>query len=106
MIFDNAYYAVSICMPSRVTMMTGRYISNHKVGFSPPYDYTLSEKDFADSYPARLKDAGYRTGFVGKFGFAVTEQAQRSSSPKGYDFKKHLYSIFDYFVGDGTHTWW
>ena len=103
-IFDRAFYAVSICMPSRVTMMTGRYLSNHKVGFSPPYDYTLSESDFADSYPAKLKEAGYRTGFIGKVGFAVTEKAVRPNTPKGYDFREHFTTTFDYFVGDGTHT--
>ena len=76
-IFNNAYYAVSIYMPSRVTMMTGRFISSHKVGFSTPYDYSLSQAHYADSYPVQLKKAGYRTGFVGKFGFNVTEEAQR-----------------------------
>ena len=102
--FDNAYYAVSICMPSRVTMLTGRYISNHQVGFSPPYNYTLSQAGFADSYPNQLKKAGYRTGFVGKVGFAVTDEAQRPNTPKGYNFEEHLTDYFDYFAGDGTHT--
>ena len=102
--FDNAYYAVSICMPSRVTMMTGRYISSHQVGFSPPYDRTLSQSDFRDSYPAQLKAAGYRTGFVGKFGFNVTETSRRPNGDKGYDFEKQLKEYFDFFAGDGTHT--
>lgn len=103
-IFDNAYYAVSICMPSRVTMMTGRYLSNHRVGFSPPYDHTLSQSDFRASYPAQLKQAGYRTGFVGKVGFSVTETSQRPNKVKGYDFEPHFKEHFDFFAGDGTHT--
>jgi len=102
--FDNAYYAVSICMPSRVTMMTGRYISNHQVGFSPPYNYTLSKSDFLDSYPSQMKKAGYRTGFVGKFGFSVTETPQRPNIDKSYDFGNHLKDQFDYFAADGTHA--
>ena len=102
--FDNAYYAVSICMPSRVTMLTGRYLSSHQVGFSPPTNYTLSQKDFRDSYPSQLKESGYRTGFIGKVGFAVTEQAQRPNSPKGYNFEEHFKDYFDFFAGDGTHT--
>ncbi len=67
-VFDNAYYAVAICMPSRTTVFTGRYFSDHLVGFSYPYNRTLPKEEFAQSYPALLKDAGYRTGFVGKFG--------------------------------------
>lgn len=103
-VFDNAYYAVAICMPSRVTMMTGRYFSSHRVGFSAPNNYTLSQSDFADSYPAQLRRAGYRTGFIGKFGFAVTAEAKRPNSPKGYRFEDHLKTTFDYFAGDGTHS--
>jgi arylsulfatase A-like enzyme len=54
-IFDKAYYAVAICMPSRVTMMTRRYNSNHQVSFVAPANYTLFQTDFAKSYPAILK---------------------------------------------------
>lgn len=103
-IFDNAYYTVAICKPSRVTMFTGRYFANHRVGFTAPFDYTLSHDGLADSYPAQLKKVGYRTGFVGKVGFAVTEEAERPGTPEGYDFEKHFKSTFDFFVGDGTHS--
>ena len=40
LVFDQAFYAVAICMPSRVTMMTGRHASSHRVGFVAPNDYT------------------------------------------------------------------
>tara|TARA_B110000967_G_scaffold208877_1_gene262613 strand:- start:1259 stop:2749 length:1491 start_codon:yes stop_codon:yes gene_type:complete len=69
--FDNAYYAVAICMPSRTTMFTGRYFADHRVGFTYPYNRTLPAEEFAESYPAKLKEAGYRTGFVGKFGIRL-----------------------------------
>ncbi|MEP3837795.1 MAG: sulfatase-like hydrolase/transferase [Algibacter sp.] len=101
-VFDNAYYAVAICMPSRVTMMTGRYNSNHRVGFVAPYDYTLSKADFKNSYPSMLKKAGYRTGFVGKVGFTVTEEAQRPSTPKEQFYKENMQSTFDFFAGSET----
>ena len=101
-VFDNAFYAVAICMPSRVTMMTGRYNSNHRVGFVAPDDYTLSQSDFAKSYPAMLKNAGYRTGFIGKVGFTVTEEAQRPSTPKAHFYKKNMGHVFDFFAGSET----
>ena len=37
-VFDNAYYAVAICMPSRATVMTGRYMASHQSGFTFPYN--------------------------------------------------------------------
>ncbi|KXX71182.1 sulfatase-like hydrolase/transferase [Flammeovirga sp. SJP92] len=100
--FDNAYYAVAICMPSRVTMMTGRFNSNHQVGFVAPTDYTLSQKDFSKSYPALLKKEGYRTGFIGKMGFTVTPKAVRPSTPKEQFYKENVGSVFDFFAGSET----
>ncbi|WP_082379267.1 sulfatase-like hydrolase/transferase [Pseudalgibacter alginicilyticus] len=102
-IFDNAFYAVAICMPSRVTMMTGRYNSNHKVGFVAPDDYTLSQADFSKSYPAILKNTGYRTGFIGKVGFTVTEEAVRPSTPKEHYYKEQMGGVFDFFAGSETY---
>ncbi|KAA5825233.1 sulfatase-like hydrolase/transferase [Algibacter amylolyticus] len=101
-VFDNAYYAVAICMPSRVTMMTGRYNSNHRVGFVAPDDYTLSQADFSKSYPAMLKKAGYRTGFIGKVGFTVTQETTRPSTPKKHFYKENMGTTFDFFAGSET----
>ncbi|SHJ76922.1 Arylsulfatase A [Reichenbachiella agariperforans] len=101
--FDNAYYAVAVCMPSRVTMLTGRYNSNHNVGFVAPNDYTLSQADFTKSYPALLKTAGYRTGFVGKVGFTVTNEATRPSTPKEHHYREQMGGVFDYFAGSETY---
>ncbi len=101
--FDKAFYAVAICMPSRVTMMTGRYNSNHRVGFVYPDNFTLSQADFAKGYPAILKRAGYRTGFIGKVGFTVSEKAQRPSTPKEHFYKENMGDVFDYFAGTETH---
>ncbi|MDP5079468.1 MAG: sulfatase [Opitutales bacterium] len=84
--FDNAFYAVAICMPSRATMFTGRYFSDHQSGFTYPYNRALTKEEFTDSYPAKLKDVGYRTGFVGKFGIRLEGSNQTAI--------EH----FDYFV--------
>lgn len=102
-IFDKAFYAVSICMPSRVTMMTGRHHSSHRVGFVAPDDYTLSQADFNKSYPAILKNAGYRTGFIGKVGFTVTEKAERPSTPSEHYYEEQMGGVFDFFAGSETH---
>ena len=70
-VFDNAYHAVAICKPSRATVMTGRYLASHQCGFVYPFDRVIPAKEFGDSYHAILKKAGYRSGFIGKFGFTV-----------------------------------
>lgn len=101
-VFDKAFNTVAICMPSRVTMMTGRYYSNHNVGFVAPYDFTLSKEDFAKSYPAQFKKEGYRTGFIGKVGFTVTNKATRPSTPKKHFYKEFMGKTFDFFAGSET----
>ncbi|MDQ8197874.1 sulfatase-like hydrolase/transferase [Pelagicoccus enzymogenes] len=101
-IFGNAIQAVAICMPSRVSVLTGRHYSSHRVGFVAPNDYTLSQADFNYSYPALLKAAGYRTGFIGKVGFTVTEKATRPSTPAQHFYKENMRQVFDYFAGAET----
>lgn len=82
--FDNAYHAVAICMPSRATILTGRYFSDHRVGFTYPYNRTLPAQEFALGYPALMQDAGYRTGFIGKFG--VRLEALPETVAEHFDF--------------------
>ncbi|MBE3070168.1 MAG: sulfatase [Planctomycetes bacterium] len=64
-VFENMFVTTSICMASRASFFTGQYTRCHGVDdFSKP----LSPEAFALSYPERLRAAGYRTGFVGKYG--------------------------------------
>jgi arylsulfatase A-like enzyme len=65
-------------------MFTGRYFSDHRAGFTYPYNRTLSKEEFSRSYPAKLKEAGYRTGFVGKFN--VRLEGNRGTVPAFFDF--------------------
>ena len=90
--FDRAYHPVAICMPSRVSVMTGRYFASHNSGFTYPHNTPVSESDFANTYHGRLRAAGYRSGFVGKFGFNVDGGL------------KTLRQHFDYYDGNGTHA--
>jgi len=103
-IFDKAYHTVAICMPARATVFSGRYLSNHRVGFTYPYNLTFPKSDFEETYPVLLKKAGYRTGFVGKFGVPVTDEAFHViDRVRNYDIKEHLGPYFDFFSGSGVH---
>jgi arylsulfatase A-like enzyme len=80
--FENAFVTTSICCCSRASILTGQYVSRHGISdFKTP----LSGESFAQTYPALLKNAGYQTGFVGKYGIGTdTDLVARQ---------------FDYFFG-------
>lgn len=63
--FKNAFVTTSICAASRATLFTGLWERSHKYTFGTP---AITPEKIDASYPAVLKRAGFRTGFVGKFG--------------------------------------
>ena len=70
--FRNAFVTTSICAASRASILTGLHERTHKFTFGTP---PIASEFTATSYPALLKEVGYRTGFVGKFGVSVEEGA-------------------------------
>ena len=62
--FSNMFVTTSICAASRVTLLTGLYERTHQFTFGTP---PVAGKFSQASYPAVLRRAGYRTGFIGKF---------------------------------------
>jgi len=71
--FANAFVTTSVCAASRATILTGLYERSHRYTF---HTLPLSEELINASYPAVLRRAGYRTGFVGKFGVEVLPGAR------------------------------
>ncbi len=66
--FENAFVTTPICAASRASILTGLYERTHGYTFEKPaLGRTLTRK----SYPFLLREAGYRTGFVGKLGVTV-----------------------------------
>jgi len=63
--FTNACVTTSISMVSRATLFTGQYMSRHKIR---NFGVALSDEAFKQTYPGILRQAGYWTGFVGKYG--------------------------------------
>ena len=86
--FPNMFVTTSICAASRATILTGLYERTHGYTFGTP---PISEKHISNSYPVQLRLAGYRTGFIGKFGVGT---------PRGAREK-----MFDYFHPIGRNPY-
>ena len=63
--FEHAFVTTPICAASRASLLTGLVERTHQFTFgTPPFKNEL----VGVSYPTLLREAGYRTGMVGKFG--------------------------------------
>ena len=71
MVFDRHYDTTAICMASRANIMTGKY--EYKTGCN--FDHGAMHRPiWKNSYPMRLRSAGYRTAIAGKIGFEVVDE--------------------------------
>ena len=69
-LFTNTFVTTSICPSNRACILSGQHMRTHGVrGFQE----SLPPGAFRETYPALLRDAGYRTGFIGKYGIGDTE---------------------------------
>ena len=68
--FENAFATSPICAASRASILTGLYERTHRFNFGTN---RLSPDFTKTTYPFLLRQAGYHTGFVGKFGIFVEE---------------------------------
>jgi len=103
--FENAYHVSPICYPSRASIMTGEYLGMHGSGFDQPTNYTITEEEFTNTYPFLLKQDGYYTGFIGKFGFAVSEDKVLNKNywhREKYMPKNH-FDVWYGFPGQGSY---
>lgn len=65
--FRNAFVTTAICAASRASIITGLYERTHGHTYGkgkPP----LRAAHMSVSYPVLMRKAGYRTGFIGKYG--------------------------------------
>ena len=79
--FQNAYVTTSICAISRASILSGQYARRHGI---QDFATSFSVEAFAKTYPALLRQAGYYTGFVGKYG--VGKEMPADQFDKWYGF--------------------
>lgn len=68
--FDRAVASTPACPPSRMSVLTGLYYPAHRFTFEQPKP---EPSLLSISYPARLRERGYHSGFVGKNGLHLDQ---------------------------------
>jgi arylsulfatase A-like enzyme len=86
-LFENSFVTTSICAVSRASFLTGQYARTHGIhGFG----VSLTAEQHVASYPALVRAAGYRTGFIGKYGV-------------GRELPEDQFDYFKGFTGQGRY---
>jgi len=84
-LFRNAFVTTSICAVSRVSILTGQWQRRHRID---NFATGLNGQPWAQTYAALLRAAGYRTGFIGKFG--VGNAKEIAAKADAFDFWRGL----------------
>lgn len=87
-IFNNHFVTTSICMTSRASFFSGLYARCHAIN---SFSQSFSEEQYRDIYPVRLREAGYRTGFVGKWGVGKEMPDDRFDYFAGFPGQGHYF---------------
>lgn len=93
--FENAFVTTPICAASRASLLTGTWERRHGYTFGTP---PLADEEIAASYPVLLRESGYRTGFIGKFGVRTNADATDGM----FDFHRSYGQPFVKTMPDGT----
>jgi arylsulfatase A-like enzyme len=106
--FKNAFVSLSLCCPSRTSMLRGQYAHNTQIftnaapggGFQKAHDQGLESSTFA----TWLHDAGYRTILLGKYLNGYPGDLGAKYIPPGWDEwfsgEKNQYRQFNYTAND------
>ena len=86
--FTNGFVTTSICMTSRSSFFTGLYLRSHKIN---DFSTDFTEDQFSRIYPVLLREAGYRTGFIGKWGVGNKLPKQRFDYFQGFPGQGHYF---------------
>jgi len=62
--FERAFVTTAICCCSRASLLTGQHMRRHGI---QDFERPLSASQFQETFPVLLRQAGYRTAFLGKY---------------------------------------
>jgi arylsulfatase A-like enzyme len=91
-LFTHAFVTSSICAASRASIFTGLYERTHRCNFNTgPLKASLLKQ----SYPMLLRNAGYTTGFIGKYGVGDVGEREMDGDA--------VFDHWDGFYGQGSY---
>jgi arylsulfatase A-like enzyme len=86
--FKNAFAVYPLCCPSRATILTGQYPHNHGVLDNGGPQGGVHAFDESVTLATALEEAGYRTGYIGKYlnGYpALAREDPEAALPPGWN---------------------
>lgn len=87
--FSHAYVTTPICSVSRASILSGQYARKHGIR---DFKTHFTDSAYQFTYPMQMKKAGYRIGFIGKYGVGNEK-----------DFPKDQYDYWGCFPGQGNY---
>ncbi|KAL0081030.1 secreted arylsulphatase [Phycomyces blakesleeanus] len=107
-IYRNHYATISVCCPSRVSLLRGQYAHNTNItDVSPPYGgyARFSRLGLGDNYlPIWMQEAGYSTHYIGKLMNEYTVNNYNNPKPKGFDYQDQLVDPFTYIYNTAVFS--
>jgi arylsulfatase A-like enzyme len=100
--FTSAYAGASVCAPSRCVLMTGLHVGHARVrGNTPAADPGAALLSSDVTIARVLKDTGYTTGLIGKWGLGEpTNNKQGLPRKQGFDY------FFGYLKQGHAHNYY
>lgn len=102
--FNHAMVTTPICAASRASLLSGVYERTHRFNFQTG---DIRDEYMDQAYPKVLRDAGYHTGFYGKYGVRYQGEAKMFNEYETYDRNNAYHDRRGYFyktiAGDTVH---
>lgn len=99
--FRNSFVTTPICAASRATVFSGTYLAHHGFNFTTP---GLPEALMPLMFPTLLRNAGYRTGLVGKLGIWFDASLVQKVG-KWLGLAREDVGLFDIYEGVGREPY-
>jgi len=84
-VFRNAFVTTSICASSRASIFAGQWMLRHGI---EDFQTAFTPEAWRQTYPAVFREAGYRTGFIGKYG--VGSPTAIAAQSEAFDYWRGL----------------
>ena len=99
----DRHYTYKFCSPSRSALMSGRLPAHVNVYNDDPAMAGAGAPAHMRLMPAMLRDAGYRTHFVGKWHLGMASRSLQTPAARGFDTSLgYFHSTNNYY--DGTRA--